>query len=253
MSDKIKEEIMKQLSANVIRAVRYTTWVANVMPVPKKDGKTKFCVDYRDLIKILMDEDDAEKTTFTTPWEYESCIMGLKMDIDLDVHELLVMGDSHLIIRQDQGEWETRDIKLIPYRQCVQDLSRRFKSIEFRYIPMFHNELADALATLASILPYPDNTHIDPLEIQVRNQHGYCNTIETEPDGEPWYHDIKRFQKTREYLKHAKGDQKRTIRRLTNGFFLNGEILYKSTPDLNLLRCIGAIEAEQIMSEVHSG
>ncbi|XP_070010853.1 uncharacterized protein [Nicotiana sylvestris] len=141
--------------------------------------------------------------------EYEACIMGLKMAIDLDVHELLVMGDSDLLIRQAQGEWETRDIKLNPYRQCVQDLSKRFKSIEFRYIPRFHNELANALATLASMLPYPGNTHIDPLEIQFQNQHGYCNTIEIEPDGEPWYHDIKRFLKTREYSEHAKGDQKK--------------------------------------------
>ncbi|XP_019241977.1 PREDICTED: uncharacterized protein LOC109222021 [Nicotiana attenuata] len=32
--------------------------------------------------------------------EYEACIMGLKMAIDLDVYELLVMGDSDLLIRQ---------------------------------------------------------------------------------------------------------------------------------------------------------
>nr|XP_033511162.1 uncharacterized protein LOC117275911 [Nicotiana tomentosiformis] len=105
------------------------------------------------------------------------------MSLDLDAHKLLVMGDSDLLIRQPQGEWETQDIKIIPYRQCVKDLSKRFKTIEFRYIPRFHNELAGALATLASMLPYPGNTHIDPLEIQVQNQHDYCNTIEIEPDG----------------------------------------------------------------------
>ncbi|XP_070005377.1 uncharacterized protein [Nicotiana sylvestris] len=121
------------------------------------------------------------------------------MAIDLDVHELLVMGDSDLLIRQAQG-----------------------------------------------------NTHIDPLEIEVQNQHGYCNKIETEPDGEPWYYDIKRFLKIREYPEYAKGDQKRTIRQLASGFFLNGEILYKRTPDLNLLRYIDATKAERIMSEVHS-
>ncbi|XP_070034399.1 uncharacterized protein [Nicotiana tomentosiformis] len=151
------------------------------------------------------------------------------MALDLDVHELLVMGDSNLLIRQAQGEWETQDIKLIPYKQCVQDQSKRFKSVEFRYIPRFHNELADTLATLASMLPYPGNTHIDLLQIQIQNQHGYSNTIETKTDGEPWYHGIKGFLKTREYLEHAKGDQKRTIRRLTGGFFLNWDILYKKT------------------------
>ncbi|XP_070015589.1 uncharacterized protein [Nicotiana sylvestris] len=38
--DNIKEEVTKQLKTGVIRVVRYTTWLANVVPVPKKDGKT---------------------------------------------------------------------------------------------------------------------------------------------------------------------------------------------------------------------
>ncbi|XP_070025633.1 uncharacterized protein [Nicotiana sylvestris] len=36
--------------------------------------------------------------------KYESCNMGLKIALDLDVHELLVMGDSDLLIRQAQGK-----------------------------------------------------------------------------------------------------------------------------------------------------
>ncbi|XP_070042139.1 uncharacterized protein [Nicotiana tomentosiformis] len=174
--------------------------------------------------------------------EYEACIMGMNMAIDMDVEELLIMGDFDLIIRQAQGEWETRDIKLIPYQ-----------SIEFRYIPRFHNELADALATLAAMMSYPGNVHIDPLEIQIRERHGYCNTVKVEPNDQPWYHDIKRFLKTKEYLEQANVDQKRTIRRLADSFFLSGEVLYKRTPDLNLLRCVDAKEAEKIMNEVHSG
>ncbi|XP_070018006.1 uncharacterized protein [Nicotiana sylvestris] len=54
------------------------------------------------------------------------------MAIDQDVEELLIMGDSDLIIRQAQGEWETRDVKSIAYQQHVEDLIKRFKSIEFR-------------------------------------------------------------------------------------------------------------------------
>ncbi|XP_070029197.1 uncharacterized protein [Nicotiana sylvestris] len=102
----------------------------------------------------------------------------------------------------------------IPYRQHVKDLSKWFKSVEFRYIPRFHNELADALATLASMLPYPGNVHIDPLEIQIRERHGYCSIVEIKPDVQPWYRDIKRFLKIKEYPEQASGDQKRTIRRI---------------------------------------
>ncbi|XP_070011280.1 uncharacterized protein [Nicotiana sylvestris] len=63
--------------------------------------------------------------------EYEAYIMGMNIAIYQNVEELLIMGDSDLIIRQAQGKWETRDVKLIPYRQHVEDLSRRFKSVEF--------------------------------------------------------------------------------------------------------------------------
>ncbi|XP_070015364.1 uncharacterized protein [Nicotiana sylvestris] len=123
-----------------------------------------------------------------------------------------------------KGKWETRDIKLIPYRQHVEDLSKWFKSVEFRYIPRFHNELADALATLASMLPYLGNVHIEPLEIQIRERDGYCNTIELKPNVQPWYHNMKRFLKTKEYPEQASRNQKRTIRRIASGFFLSGEV-----------------------------
>ncbi|XP_070019597.1 uncharacterized protein [Nicotiana sylvestris] len=125
------------------------------------------------------------------------------MAIDQDVKELVIMGDSDLIIRQAQGKGETRDVKLIPYKQHVEEFGKQFKSIEFRYIPHCHNELADALATLASMLPYPGNAHIDPLEIQIKERHDYCNMVKAEPKVQPWYHDIKRFLKTKEYPDQA--------------------------------------------------
>ncbi|XP_070003021.1 uncharacterized protein [Nicotiana sylvestris] len=107
--------------------------------------------------------------------EYEACIMGMNMAIDQDVEELIIMKDSDLIIQQAQGERETRDVKFIQYRQHVEDLSKRFKSVKFRYIPRLYNELADALATLASMLPYSGNLHIGPLS---KSKKGMVTTIQ---------------------------------------------------------------------------
>ncbi|XP_070004600.1 uncharacterized protein [Nicotiana sylvestris] len=46
MSLKIKEELTKQIKANVRRVVEYPIWLANIVPVLKKDRKVIICVDY---------------------------------------------------------------------------------------------------------------------------------------------------------------------------------------------------------------
>lgn len=49
MSKKIKDEVQKQFDAGFLAVISYPPWVANIVHVPKKDGKVQMCVDYRDL------------------------------------------------------------------------------------------------------------------------------------------------------------------------------------------------------------
>ena len=49
MSLKIKEEVKKQFDARFLAVARYPEWVVNIVPVLKKDGKVRMCVDYIDL------------------------------------------------------------------------------------------------------------------------------------------------------------------------------------------------------------
>ena len=42
----VKEEIQKQLSVGFISMVQYPEWLANVVPVPKKDDKVRVGVDF---------------------------------------------------------------------------------------------------------------------------------------------------------------------------------------------------------------
>ena len=57
MSEKIKAEVMKQFDVGFLAVTSYPQWVANVVPVSKKDGKVRMCVDYRDLNKASPKDD----------------------------------------------------------------------------------------------------------------------------------------------------------------------------------------------------
>ncbi|XP_070054197.1 uncharacterized protein [Nicotiana tomentosiformis] len=126
--------------------------------------------------------------------EYKACILGLRLTINMNVRELLVIRDSDLLVHQVLGEWATKNTKILPYLHCVQDLIKRFTKIEFKHVPRIQNEFADALATLSSMIQHPNKNFIDPIPIEIRKQPSYCARVEEEFDGNPWFHDIKKPQ-----------------------------------------------------------
>jgi ribonuclease HI len=112
----MEKEIKKLLDARIIIPLRYSEWIANLVPVRKKNGEIRLCVDFRNLNKcsrkdnyplpkmehmlqkvsgskvmsfidgfsgynqIVVHPEDKEKTAFTTPWGtfmYEKMPFGL--------------------------------------------------------------------------------------------------------------------------------------------------------------------------------
>ncbi|XP_059292151.1 uncharacterized protein LOC132045582 [Lycium ferocissimum] len=157
------------------------------------------------------------------------------MALDMDTNELLVIGYFDLLIHQVHGEWATKNKKILLYVNLAQRLCKKFRKIEFQHTPRAQNEFADALATIASMIQHPESSHIDPLRISLKEEHAHCFHVEAEPYGKPWYNDIKMYLEKWEYLEGITNGEKKNIRRMANGFFLNKEILYKQTPDLGLL------------------
>lgn len=46
---KVKEKIKKQWNTKFLEVVKYSQWVSNIFVVPKKEGKIRVCLDFRDL------------------------------------------------------------------------------------------------------------------------------------------------------------------------------------------------------------
>jgi len=182
--------------------------------------------------------------------KYEACAIGIRAVTEYRVKILEVYGDSALVVHQIKGEWETRDQKLIPHQAYIKGLMEYFDAITFHHIPREDNQLADALATLSSMFEVNQEGELPTIKMKSHEHPAYCNFIEEEPDGKPWYFDIKRYLQSREYPESATENDKRMLRRLASGFVLNGEVLYKRNHDMILLRCVEAKEAELILQEV---
>ncbi|XP_055821971.1 uncharacterized protein LOC129890441 [Solanum dulcamara] len=137
--------------------------------------------------------------------EYEAYIMGLKMSINKDIQELLVIGDLDLLIHQVQGEWSMKNSKIA------------------RHTLRLQNDFADALSTISSLIKHPNISYINPLEVYLKEQPAHCSHVEAEPDGIPWYFDIKKYLEIETYPDNSTFNQKKAIRRMANNFFPSGE------------------------------
>ena len=71
--------------------------------------------------------------------EYEASTLGIRVAIDFRVNLLKVYGDSSLVIHQLEGEWESRDHKLVPYQAYIRELMELFDDISFHHIPREEN------------------------------------------------------------------------------------------------------------------
>ncbi|XP_048134005.1 uncharacterized protein LOC125314825 [Rhodamnia argentea] len=185
--------------------------------------------------------------------EYEACILGLQAAMEMEIRRLQVYGDSALIILRTEGKWKTRDPKLIPYHEFLEDIIEEFDEIAFEYLPRARNRLRDALATLSSMFQVTAGSDIEPLRIEILKHSAYSMLIEEEIDGEPWYQDIKVYLQSREFPEGSEATDRKYLMKLSLKFFLGGDTLYKRSYDSVLPRCVDAKEANRLMTEIHEG
>ena len=82
--------------------------------------------------------------------EYEALINGLRIAIELGIRRPDVRGDSQLVIDQVMKKSSCHNAKMVVYCREVRQLEDKFDGLEHNHIPRCLNEVANALAKMAS-------------------------------------------------------------------------------------------------------
>jgi ribonuclease HI len=84
--------------------------------------------------------------------KYEVLLFGLSTTLSLGVRQLLVKGDSQLIIKQVKGDYCCSDPQLAAYLLHACKLENDFEVLDLQHIPRADNTIPDDLSTKASTL-----------------------------------------------------------------------------------------------------
>jgi ribonuclease HI len=84
--------------------------------------------------------------------EYEALLQGLRKSLDMNIQNLVVFGDSEIVVRQVRDSIHCLSPHLKSYQSEVWSLMNKFSSFNINSIPRFNNAEADLLANVASKL-----------------------------------------------------------------------------------------------------
>ena len=80
--------------------------------------------------------------------EYEACLHGIRLAVELGVKCLYVHGDSALVINQSNKEWDTTHEKMDLYCKEICKWEANLYGIEYIHVVRDKNQVADALSKI---------------------------------------------------------------------------------------------------------
>jgi ribonuclease HI len=168
--------------------------------------------------------------------EYEALLRGLQYLKEAKAISVEIYGDSELVIKQLNGQYERRNDILRNYYEECKEILKSFQLVILQHIPREHNEKENGLAQSAS--GYRENQEVFANDI--------CS-FGSDLAEDYWRKEIV------DYLENPSRKVSRKLRYKAIKFvLLDGRLYYKSLDGV-FLQCLGQEEAKKMMSEMHDG
>ena len=117
----------------------------------------------------------------------------------------------------------------MPYHQCLQKWSSKFSKIQYQYMSRMQNQIANALATMKSMMDGPKEDEARSIVLEQKEAPAYCISIKEDEgkDGEgEWYSNILQYLKDGTYSESIDKNDQLSIRRLSTNYIICSERLY---------------------------
>jgi ribonuclease HI len=193
--------------------------------------------------------------------EYDALLHGLHLAASLSIKQLLVYGDSAVVINQVNKSWDRNKENMDAYCLEVCKLENKFYGLEFHYVVYDNNIAADVLSKLGSTraqvpagvfvhelhapsIPEPAPTTTDPAHSLAGQK-----VMMIDVDWRQPFIDYIREQK----VLSDKNLAEQLIRR-AKSYVLVGDKLYRRGATSGvLMKCVPREEGKDILEEIHKG
>jgi ribonuclease HI len=194
--------------------------------------------------------------------KYEGLVTGLRLAKDLGIQWLLIKGDSQLVAKQAQKEFNCNNEKMVEYQAEVHIMEKFFDGFKVRCIPRIDNRDADHLAWITySMAPTPPDVIIEKLsKTSVKEAEsseeamGKDLMVIDEPKQEPtydWMHMINMFLESQ-----PPSDDNAEVERIVDKskqYHLIDKILFQWGTNGMMMKCISREEGIKLLRDIHGG
>nr|GFA78526.1 reverse transcriptase domain-containing protein [Tanacetum cinerariifolium] len=221
------------------------------------DGSS--CVDGSGAGLILTNPDGVEFTyalrfqfaASNNEAEYEALIADLRIATQMEVKNIQANVDSKLVANQVLGTYVAKEDNMIKYVDIAKGLASGFKTFSISQVPRSKNKKADALSKIASTSFAHLSKQVLVKVLETKSITGKEVTTVIEEEGPTWMAELVNYLKQGTLPEDEK--EARKLRLKGRQYELKEGILYKRSFLTPWLRCVGPLQAEYVMKEIHEG
>jgi ribonuclease HI len=193
--------------------------------------------------------------------EYEALLHGLRLAASLRIKQLLVYGDSAVVINQVNKSWDRNKENMDAYCLEVRKLENKFYGLEFHHVVRDNNVAAEVLSKLGSTrAQVPVGVFVHELRAPSISE---LAPPTTDPAHPPAGQEVRMIevdwrQPFIDYLREQKVPSDKNLAeqliRRAKSYVLVGDKLYRQGASSGvLMKCIPREEGKGILEEIHKG